>query len=94
MLGVIIYLNLDLNEIIQNQQIIKQEIFVFYYKLGYKPKDISKIYPLSNVDVEKAAYNIRNGHCWSHLSQEYNFDNIARSSTTINNKIQFPIEFY
>ena len=42
---------------------------------GKSPKEISNIYKIENVNVEKTAFNIRNGHCWNFLSKDYSFRN-------------------
>lgn len=40
---------------------------------GMTPREISKSYKIDNVNVEKTAFNIRNGHCWDHLSKNFSF---------------------
>lgn len=45
---------------------------------GMSPKEISQSYIVEGVNVLKAAFNIRNGHCWDHLSRNYNFRNRNR----------------
>ena len=65
---------------------------------GMPLKEIAKIYSNCGVNMKKTIYNIANGHCWSHISKDYNFYKILQSkkegSTTIEHKIRQPIRFF
>ena len=63
---------------------------------GISPKEISKIYMIPGVNVEKIAFNIVTRHSWKHISKEYNIPRSFRkgkSSTTIESYKMNPIEF-
>jgi len=63
------------NSVVTNEQV---EYICYLISEGYSTKQICSIFPIENCDMRRLVQNIKNGHCWKHISSKYNFDNMDK----------------
>lgn len=51
---------------------------------GISTKEICKMINIPNCDMRRLVQNIKNGHCWTHISKDYDFSNMDKVTYTFN----------
>lgn len=69
------------NTVATNEQI--EEICELLSK-GYTTKEICSMVYIPNCDLRRLIQNIKNGHCWKHISSRYDLSNMYKVSYTLN----------